>query len=213
MITKCPCQQCGVNIEFDVEAANQFVPCPSCGKQTRLLMPGQAPKPTPSIQASHASYIHENLMPSEVVTAATVLHWVVYLQIIPAAILALFVAYLLWSAMDDGHPILVFILAEIFMVAPAALGAFINKKTSEFAVTNKRVLMKCGFIRRSSVEIMLTKIESIKVNQGILGRILDYGTIMVCGTGGTKDPFHKIANPLKFRQMIQMEIEKTGDKK
>lgn len=43
MIAKCPCQQCGVNIEFDAEQAKQFVACPSCGGQTRLLIPSDPP--------------------------------------------------------------------------------------------------------------------------------------------------------------------------
>ena len=151
-------------------------------------------------------------MTGEFVAGTAVLHWVVYFQIIPACFLALVLAILLVELNDDHFPIFMFILVLTFTVGLAALDAFIKKKTSEFAVTNKRVLMKYGFIRRCSVEIVLGKIESIKVDQDILGRILDYGTIIVCGTGGTKDPFHKITSPLAFRQAIQTEIEKTGDK-
>ncbi|PIU51164.1 hypothetical protein COS91_05900 [Candidatus Desantisbacteria bacterium CG07_land_8_20_14_0_80_39_15] len=83
---------------------------------------------------------------------------------------------------------------------------FISFKTSEFGITNKRVLFKIGFIRRNSLEILLTKIEGIQVNQGILGRILNYGTIIVRGTGGTGSPFRKIEAPLEFRKKVQEQI-------
>lgn len=84
------------------------------------------------------------------------------------------------------------VLVFLFLVLPTGIGAFVNRKTSEFAVTNKRVVMKFGFIRRSSLEVLLTKIEGVSVDQGILGRILDYGTIVVGGTGGSRTPFPKI---------------------
>ena len=157
-------------------------------------------------------------MAGEVVTGTAVLHWAIYLQIVYAAIIGLILVCFFYSDFSGavvswGAFIVFLILVEIVPVAAAALNAYTNIKTAEFAVTNKRVLMKCGFINRRSVEIMLTKVESITVNQGILGRVLDFGTIIVGGTGGTKDPFHNIAAPLKFRQKIQMEIEKNSDKK
>ena len=87
-----------------------------------------------------------------------------------------------------------------------AVSAFISFKTSEFGITNKRVLIKVGFIRRNSLETLLTKVEGIQVNQGILGRIFNYGTIMVKGTGGTSNPFHKIEAPMEFRKKVQEQI-------
>jgi len=86
------------------------------------------------------------------------------------------------------------------------ISSFISFKTSEFGITNKRVLIKAGFIRRNSLETLLTKVEAIQVNQGILGRILNYGTIIVKGTGGTSNPFHKIDAPLEFRKKVQEQI-------
>jgi uncharacterized membrane protein YdbT with pleckstrin-like domain len=76
------------------------------------------------------------------------------------------------------------------------------------AVTNKRVLVKTGMISRNTTEMMLGKIESIVVNQGILGRMLSYGTIIVRGTGGTPEPFARIAHPLEFRKQVQQELDK-----
>ena len=94
----------------------------------------------------------------------------------------------------------------LWLVTFTGLNEFIKYRTSEFGITNKRVIMKAGFIRRTSSELLLNKVESIQVKQGILGRLLNYGTISVIGTGGTKDPFRKIAKPLKFRTIAQEQI-------
>lgn len=75
--------------------------------------------------------------------------------------------------------------------------------TSEFAITNKRIIIKVGFISRRTLEMNLQKIESINVDQSVLGRILGYGTIVVIGTGGTKEPFANIIDPLEFRKQYQ----------
>jgi uncharacterized membrane protein YdbT with pleckstrin-like domain len=75
--------------------------------------------------------------------------------------------------------------------------------TSEFAVTNKRLIVKVGVLRRRIVEMQLSKVEAIAVDQSLLGRIFGYGNIVVTGTGGTKEPFSAISSPLKFRRAVQ----------
>ncbi|MCW2120033.1 PH domain-containing protein [Flavobacterium sp. 7A] len=79
----------------------------------------------------------------------------------------------------------------------------IHKYTDEFAITNRRVIIKTGLISRYSFEMNLSKIESINVDQGILGRILGYGSIRIVGSGGTKEIFPNILNPLEFRKKFQ----------
>ena len=59
--------------------------------------------------------------------------------------------------------------------------AFVIYKTTEIAITNKRIIAKFGFISRRTIEINLQKIESIQVDQNVLGRLLDYGTIVIAG--------------------------------
>ena len=100
--------------------------------------------------------------------------------------------------------ILAFILTAGVLVT--GLSAIIERRSSEFAVTNKRVLIKTGLIRRHSLETLLSKIESIGVAQSLLGRILGFGTIVISGTGGSKEPFHRIADPLMFRRRVQEQI-------
>lgn len=90
-----------------------------------------------------------------------------------------------------------------------AIPAFIRRSSSEFAVTNKRVVVKVGFLRRHSTEILLRQVEGITVDQGILGRIFGYGTIVVEGTGSDRTPYSGIADPLKFRLAVQEQIDGT----
>lgn len=80
---------------------------------------------------------------------------------------------------------------------------FIARATSEFAITNKRIVIKVGLISRHTLEMNLSKVESVAVDQGICGRIFRYGSITIIGTGGTKELFAHIANPVEFRRQFQ----------
>ncbi len=93
------------------------------------------------------------------------------------------------------------------------IGAIVDWRTSEFAVTNKRVLIKTGWIRRHSLETLLTKVEAIGVEQGIFGRALDYGTIIVSGTGGSKEVFHMIDSPMMFRRRVHDQISASEERR
>lgn len=86
------------------------------------------------------------------------------------------------------------------------LSPIILSLTSEFAITNKRIIIKVGLISRRTIEMNLSKIESVSVDQTILGRILRYGTITVIGTGGTREPFTYISHPLEFRRQFQFLV-------
>jgi uncharacterized membrane protein YdbT with pleckstrin-like domain len=78
--------------------------------------------------------------------------------------------------------------------------AYIRYKSTELAVTTRRIIVKYGFIRRQTVEINLSKAESIQVDQGILGRIFDFGTLVISGTGTSHAPLVGISEPLAFRK-------------
>jgi uncharacterized membrane protein YdbT with pleckstrin-like domain len=145
------------------------------------------------------SYIDHNLLSNETVLYRAHLSRIVFA--FPGLMLgiALVLPVLGGAAMGVG-----------VVLGAVALGylvkAWIAYRTSEFAVTNKRVIMKVGWIRRASVEIVLGRVESIVVDQGIAGRVFDFGSIAVVGTGGTKDPFHRIAAPLRFRRAVQEQL-------
>ena len=72
--------------------------------------------------------------------------------------------------------------------------------TTELAITNRRIIAKFGFLRRDTIEINLSKIESIRVEQSIFGRMLNYGSLVIIGTGGSREPIPEIVDPLEFRR-------------
>jgi hypothetical protein len=79
----------------------------------------------------------------------------------------------------------------------------IRRSSTELAVTNRRVIAKFGLIKRSTVELNLSKVESIRVEQSVMGRIFGYGSIVVTGTGSTMEPIPYISDPIRFRQAVQ----------
>jgi len=150
------------------------------------------------------SYIENNLLNGENVLYRGKLHWIVFIWPIIWFIVSLvFFAY-------RNH---IVGLGALLLAIITGIAALINYTSSEFGITNKRVVVKIGFIRRNSLEVLLNKVEGIQVNQGIWGRILGFGSITVTGTGGTKDPFHKIEAPLEFRRKAQEQIAVVQDSK
>jgi len=92
---------------------------------------------------------------------------------------------------------------------PIALGAILvgiaalRRQSSDFAVTNRRVVMKVGILNTRSIELLLDKIEAIAVNQSVPGRLFDYGDIIGTGSGGTKEAFRRIQSPHELRRAVQ----------
>lgn len=123
------------------------------------------------------AYVQSLLTNDEAITYETKLHWFIYL---PGLIL-----------------LLAYGIGIIFLIP-----AFITRKTSEFAVTNKRVVLKTGFISRKAYDILLDKVEGVIVEQGIFGRMFGYGTIIIKGTGGSSQPYVKIKDPFTFKRMV-----------
>ena len=147
-------------------------------------------------------YVEDNLMPGEEVTYRAHLHWVIYVRAALLALLGLALVMAgLWRA--DFY-VLVYLGAAVLVVATVVwLVHWVKSRTSEFAVTNRRVIIKVGLIRRNTLELLLSKVESIGVDQTITGRMVGFGSIVVVGTGGTRESFKNIAHPLEFRKHVQ----------
>jgi uncharacterized membrane protein YdbT with pleckstrin-like domain len=106
------------------------------------------------------------------------------------------------SERDAGIGAIVLGVLVVLVGILSAVAHVITYKTSEFAVTNRRVIMKQGFIRRKTMELMLGKVDSLAVDQGILGRLLGFGTVRVT-VATEKQNFSFLANPLEFRRQVQ----------
>jgi uncharacterized membrane protein YdbT with pleckstrin-like domain len=105
------------------------------------------------------------------------------------------------------------ILAGLLLLAAFGLGllvwlaAWLKYRSTELAVTNKRIITKSGLIQRNTTEMFLEKVESIQVDQGILGRIFDFGSITISGTGGDKSPVNSVSQPLEFRKAFMTAVD------
>jgi len=149
-------------------------------------------------------YIDQILQPGEKVLYSTNAHWIYYWPAIVAWIVALVLAILSRMTTVDG--LVMLCLAAAAMVAVAALywsaAAWFHRWTTETDVTNFRVVHKTGFIKRRTFEMSLDKVESVDVNQSILGRILNYGDVTIRGVGEGVETIKTIASPLAFRSSI-----------
>ncbi len=161
------------------------------------------------------SYGEKHLIAGETVQYETRLHWIVMLgHSLIAAVLALIGLSLLftpWSSIKGGEASVAgplrWVGAISLLVAAIFFGVgFVRRNATEMAVTNKRVIVKSGLADRRTIELLLSRIESIAVEEPALGRILGYGTVIVRGTGGTPEVFPLIARPLEFREQVQRQI-------
>ena len=154
------------------------------------------------------SYIKSQLLPGEQIRYRGHLHRIIFL---PAAAFAVLAVLALVFAMQSGEWPLFYAVA-----VPAAVlyvWAQILYTTSEFAITNKRVVIKVGWLRRRTVETMLSKVEGINVDQSFIGRLLGYGSIVITGTGGTAEPFRNIGSPFEFRRQVQAQVSAAEDER
>ena len=142
------------------------------------------------------SYVRSNLIAGEQVVYETGLHPIIYLS--PVALIAGGIALGTVVNPSIGAVLLGFGVLSL-------AGAWLRQWAGEFAVTNRRVIVKLGFISRRTIELNLSKVESVEVNQDIFGRLFNYGTITVIGTGGTHEPFALINDPLAFRRAVQAQ--------
>src|SRR6202521_2326432 len=128
------------------------------------------------------SYVDSNLLPGEQVAFRTPLSLAIFTVPVALAVLAL-VFYLIGPGTR--------MVGHLCLLCALAVGAekYLVYGTSEFAVTNKRIIIKVGFLKRRTLEMQVQKVETVAVNQGIGARILGYGDILVTGTGGTKEAF------------------------
>ena len=148
-------------------------------------------------QGKSVSYVQSVITPGEVVIAQAHTHWFIYVW--PACWLVVSLAIM------SAIPLLGAVLLVLAVVL--LFRAWLYAYSTELVVTSKRVIAKFGFIRRDTVELRHDKVESFHVKQGIIGRIFNFGSIVVTGSGGTNAPIPYIADPLKFRSAALTGIE------
>lgn len=137
-----------------------------------------------------ASYIDNNLISSEEVIYRAKVSW---MSVVLPLILGVF--------------LIPFYGLGLLIIIPIILSMI----STELALTNKRIISKFGFISRNTVEIRLEKVEGIVVNQGVFGRIFNFGNVVIKGTGGSNAPIPRIADPLTFRRQFNTYMEEYSN--
>ncbi len=167
------------------------------------------------------SYVKKSLVPGETLLYETRHHWLVLLGPLLLSLLLVAVAIGLVvesvqakdnrgaaaGASSTGIRTMEIGVAVLVVIAIASFGYGLAKRNAtEMAVTNRRVLIKTGLGSRRTLDLMLTRVESIGVEETFWGRMLGYGSVVVRGTGGTPESFVMIAHPQDFRRNVQEQI-------
>ncbi len=163
------------------------------------------------------SYIEKHLIDGESIVYSTRLHWIVLVgpillgTIIGSLGLVLLAKFAIGPGSRNENSNLVAAVGAIFILAAIIFifTGLLKRNATEMTVTNKRIVVKMGVAARRTVEMLLSRVESIGVEESLTGRVLGYGTVIVRGTGGTPESFATIAHPLEFRTQVQEQIEKT----
>ncbi len=166
------------------------------------------------------SYVEKHLIEGEAVVYKTRLHWIVLVVPVLLGLLIGLPGLALLARFSTGANSNS-VTSESMMVAGATLLVFalvcvalgiLSRNATEMTVTNKRVVAKVGVFARRTIEMLLSRVESIGVEETVMGRMLGYGKVIVRGTGGTPESFDRIAGPLEFRTQVQQQIEKSQER-
>jgi uncharacterized membrane protein YdbT with pleckstrin-like domain len=147
--------------------------------------------------------LDRHLLPGERIVHRARPHWVMFLSPVLLAAAGLVLGGLLEYAAGDYWYVGAGVAGLALLLA---IGPVVRYATSEYAITDKRVLARVGVLERRSLETLLGKIEAIGVEQDLPGRLLGYGTITITGTGGTQETLERISRPLEFRRQVQGQI-------
>ena len=151
------------------------------------------------------AYHTKVLQPDETVKEISRLHWSIYRPAILLAVIAIAIAVVAVIVVQQ-EPQRTYCLYAAAVVAVLALLAFmgewIRRRSTEIVVTDRRVIYKRGLLSRYTAEMNISKIETVDVMQSIGGRIFNYGTVLIRGTGSSIEPLRGIGAPLRLRNAI-----------
>lgn len=150
------------------------------------------------------SYVRRTMGPNETILFMTGYHWLVWLE--AAVMTAPAVAIL-----SVGYPygVLDFALLVPSLIAlPFGLMYFGRAVSTEIAVTSDRFIRKTGIVSYDTEELALDKIETVVVEQSIIGRLLGYGLVRVHGTGAGAIEVRMVEFPIRLRHNIQIARER-----
>jgi uncharacterized membrane protein YdbT with pleckstrin-like domain len=150
------------------------------------------------------AYYTKVLQQDERVLVVGRLHWSIYARAMLVLALAIALAVgAFWVPDPDGQRVAWIVAAGLGVVGLLAfLAASIRRRSTEIVVTDRRVIFKRGILSRHTVEMNISKIETVDVEQGLGARLLGYGTVLIRGTGSGIEPLRRVGHPLAIRNAI-----------
>ncbi|HSW93154.1 MAG TPA: PH domain-containing protein [Gammaproteobacteria bacterium] len=150
------------------------------------------------------SRIEKNLLADEQILYRTRKHWIIFFAPTVWALAALF------FALNKNPWVVMAAIAPAAAAVILGLGKWLDYITSEFVLTNKRVMMREGFFTRHSNELRLATVSNMNVDQSLIGQFFDYGTVIISPFGGREDVFTEIAHPFEFQRQVQAQLDKVA---
>ena len=151
------------------------------------------------------SYLDKILQPDERIVAIGKKHWIIYLPGIGVLILAILIEALQFVVPHAGFALEIVAAIVAVLALILLFREWFDQWNTEIVVTNRRVVYKRGFISRFTREMNMEKIESVAVDQTLMGRILGYGTVDIRGTGAGFEQLRGIASPIALRNAINVQ--------
>jgi uncharacterized membrane protein YdbT with pleckstrin-like domain len=220
------CSRCGSKLKAPDGAAGKVLSCPSCGNKVAVAGGGSssqvAPKLPPPIPRTNfrlplmvTEYIARHLMPGEQLVAVARIHRLVVL--VPGAVVLLGVLLCIVTVAEgkgrinpddaSGAGFLFFGLPLVFFGGISFAGQLIRRMTTEYSCTDRRILIKSGWLSTQLREMPLGKVEALNLRQGLFGKLFGYGTVLFKGSGGTRRACRDIEQPFKFYRRVQEQVD------
>ena len=162
-------------------------------------------------------YVERHLLPGERVLYKTRLHWILLVKAEMGTLLGLVMLAASWWVEPTSEswvrPALRYVGGAVAVAGLVwTLVRYVEMRTSEFAVTDIRLILKVGLIARYTTELLIAKVESIGVAQSLAGRLVGYGDLTVTGTGGAREVFRQVNDPIAFRNHVQLASVPSGQR-
>ena len=154
-----------------------------------------------------------NLLEGERVVYKMGLHrWIL---IWPSLLILLSIIFIVVSAASgpNGYGSAIFWGLLFWVAVLLAITARLDYSTAHLFITNKRVILKAGYMRKISKEMLLDKVQGIDIDQSIIGRMLNYGFLRIKGIGVNNITFKNAKDPYEFRRQVQEQIHNVTGKK
>jgi len=160
-----------------------------------------------------SSYVDSVLADGErIVYRAAISHWKFFLWYFAGSLFLMIALGAYIATASHTGASLAMVAAPLVIGLAVILSAIVRRQTTELVLTDRRIIMKRGLVSRDTVEMNLNKVESLHVNQGLMGRILDYGDVTVVGTGASLEPLCGISSPLELRKNLGAIAEPAAPK-